>query len=374
MPVRRLLILLFTLLVTAVPAFAQQADPNVNIIYPPPIYALSGNVNIVGTANAPGMTSYFLEFRQLIDARTPANVSVPWQPATLPSPVPVSGGLLGTWNTALTRDGLYELRLTVFLSGGQVTYARVAPLRIINNPPPFVATPTPAGPPAVIIVTATPSIIQPPQPQPTTVPENPMVTAALDANVRAGDSTLYAPVGALLQGQSAPILGISSTGSGWWLIQLSNGRRGWIAPSTVQATGNLANIPVMNPPQPTATPTPVATATPNLPDAMITNVRFDRTPKQGETFQVIVTVVNQSGVPLPGVSVACNFTPMNIFVNQFMISLMPFGQMDVPIAVTLNTGGGGNVTANCAVDVNNLVAEISESNNFFNLTFTLAAP
>ncbi len=373
MPCTTPAVLLFALLVTAVPAFAQQTDPNVSIIYPPPIYALSGSVNIVGTANAAGMTSYFLEFRQLVDARTPADASVPWQPASLPSPVPVSNGLLGTWNTALARDGLYELRLTVFLNGGQVTYARVAPLRIINNPPPFVATPTPNAP-TVIIVTATPSIIQPPQPQPTEVSQNPQVTAVLDANVRAGDSTIFAPIGALLQGQSAPILGVSSSGSGWWLIQLSNGRRGWIAPSTVQVTGSLANIPVMNPPQPTATPTPVATATPNLPDAMITNVRFDRTPKQGETFQTIVTVVNQSGVPLPGISVACNFTPMNIFVNQFMISLMPFGQMDVSIPVTLNTGGGGNVTANCAVDVNNLVAEISESNNFFNLTFTLAAP
>ncbi len=107
----------------------------------------------------------------------------------------------------------------------------------------------------------------------------------LDANVRAGDSTLYAPIGALLQGQSAPILGVSSTGSGWWLIQLSNGRQGWVAPSTVMVTGNLANIPVMTPPQPTATPTPVATSTPTLPDATITNVRFDRTPKQGEAFK-----------------------------------------------------------------------------------------
>ncbi len=89
---------------------------------------------------------------------------------------------------------------------------------------------------------------------------------------------------------------------------------------------------------------------------------------------MIVTVVNQSGVPLPGVAVACNFTPMNIFVNQFISGLIPFGQLDVSIPVLLNTGGGGNVTANCAVDVNSLVPEISDNNNFFNLTFVLAAP
>ena len=267
------------------------------------------------------------------------------------------GGLLGTWNTTLTRDGLYELRLTVFLSGGQVTYARVAPLRVINNPPPFVATPPPNAP-VVIIVTATPSGVET-HPQPTAVSQNPQVTAVLDANVRAGDNTIYAPVGALLQGQSAPILGVSSTRSGWWLVQLSNGRQGWIAPSTVMVTGNLANIPIMTPPQPTATPTPVATATPNLPDGTITTVRFDRTPKQGEAFNVIVTVVNLSGVPLPGVSVACNFTPMNIFVNQFITPMSAFEQRDVSIPVPLNTGGGGNVTANCAVDVNSLLCRRS---------------
>ena len=81
-------------------------------------------------------------------------------------------------------------------------------------------------------------------------------------------------------------------------------------------SGNFGNVPVITPPQPTATPTPVATATPTLPDATITSVHFDRTPKQGEAFNVMVTVVNLNGVPLPGVSVACNFTPMNIFVNQ----------------------------------------------------------
>ena len=97
------------------------------------------------------MTSYFLEFRQLIDARTPADISVPWQPATLPSPAPVFNDVLGTWNTALSRDGLYELRLTVFVNGGQVIYARVAPLRVINNPPPFVATPTTAAPVVIIV-------------------------------------------------------------------------------------------------------------------------------------------------------------------------------------------------------------------------------
>lgn len=384
MRLRRLFALLVVLAVMAAfavaPVFAQQTDPNVNIVYPPSIYVVNGSVNVVGTANAPGMVSYFLEYRPMIDARTPMDASVPWQPATLPSRTQVIGGTLGTWNTTLTVDGVYELRLTVFTSNNQPVYAVVRPVRVLNNPPLFAVTPTlPSQPsqPPVIIVTATPQqglfVTATPEPS-----QNPEARAVIDANVRSGDGTVYPPIGALLNGETAPVIGISARGSGWWLIVLPNGRQGWVAPSTVLVTGNTGNLPFVSPPAtptPTFTPTPLPTATPQFPDAAISSVRFDRQPRQGEAFNVIVTVLNQSSRALPRFSVACNFTPMNAFFNVFVDGgLQPFGQIDVPIPVTLNTGGGGNVTANCAVDVNNLIQEISESNNFFNITTTLAEP
>ncbi|MBI1255929.1 MAG: hypothetical protein GC204_00520 [Chloroflexi bacterium] len=380
MLVRRLIALLFALLVTAVPAFAQQpSDPNVNIVYPLAVYSFSGSVNIVGTANPPGMTVYFLESRPLIDARTPVEASVPWQPVTLPTSTPVINGILGTWDTTLMPDGLYELRLTVFTNSTQVRYARVSPLRVLNNLPPFAITPVSVSlpQPSVIIVTATPTNAQFAQ-QPVQPPASgsPQVTAAIDANVRVGDSVGYAPVGALLNGQSAPILGVSSTGSGWWLIQLPDGRQGWIAGSTVRLSGDISRVPLVAPPMPTATPTPTATATPvNLPDATIANVRLDvsGTLHTNQAFNFIVTVTNNSPSYLPAVTVACNVTPHNEFFSTTLGGLPPFGQTDVTIPAKLVTGGGETVTANCAVDVNNLVSEANESNNYYSLSFPLGS-
>ncbi len=385
--VRCLIFLLFPLFMTAAPAFAQQpADPNANIVYPLSVDALSGTFNIVGTANLPGMTSYFLEFRPLIDPLTSADASVPWQPATLPSPVPVIVGLLGTWNTTVTPDGLYELRLTIFTGANQAIYARVSPLRVINNLPPFAITPISVSlpPPSVIIVTATPSDLQIVQPPVQPANGSPQVTAAIDANVRAGDGVGYAPVGALLNGQSAPIIGVSSTGSGWWLIILPNGRQGWIAGSTVRLTGNVSSVPQVAPPPPPATPTPIASATPvasavptNLPDASIVKLHLDDAQDQGDflylghPYHIFVTVANNSPFALPAVTLACNFSPINSFFSANLAGLPPFAQSEVAIPFQLDTGANQTVTAQCAVDVNNLVAETDESNNFASLSHWL---
>ena len=380
MLVRRLIALLFALLVTAVPAFAQQPpDPNVNVVYPISVDVVSGKVNLVGTANPPGMTVYFLESRPLIDALTSVDASAPWQPVTLPTSTPVVNGLLGTWDTTLLPDGLYELRLTVFTNSNQVRYMRVSPLRVLNNPPPFAITPISVSlpQPSVIIVTATPTAAQFAQ-QPVQPSNNgsPQVTAAIDANVRAGDGVGYAAVGALLNGQSAPILGVSSTGSGWWLILLPDGQQGWIAGSTVRLTGDTTRVPLIAPPMPTATPTPTATATPiSLPDAAIVNVRLNvsGTLNTNQSFNFIVTVTNNSSSSLPAVAVACNVTPHNEFFSTTLGGLSPFSQTDVTIPAKLVMGGSENVTANCAVDVNNLVAEANESNNYYNLSFPLGS-
>ncbi len=377
---RRLLVLLLTLLTTAAPAFAQQPDPNVNISYPPPIYALGGSVKIVGTANAPGMTSYFLEFRPLIDARTEADASVPWQPATLPSRAPVIGGVLGTWDTTLAVDGLYELRLTVFTSSNQAIYAMDSPLRILNNSPASGVTPTPSSP-AFFIVTAAPPapiIVQPqpqPQPQLTVAPQSPMAQATIDANVRAGDSTLYAPVGALLTGQTAPIVGRSAR-STWWLIQLPNGRQGWIAPSTVIVTGDTSGVPYATPPELTTTPTPAFTptsaGTPNLPDAVVKSIRILGTPRVNSPgyFAILMTVWNQSSAPMPPVNVICHIAALNLNVSQLINGLASYGQTDVEISMRFDSvGNQAPVTAVCTVDETNRVPEINENNNSGSISF-----
>jgi uncharacterized protein YraI len=350
-------------------------DPNVNITWPPPIYNLSGEFSVRGTANVPGMVSYFLEYRALNPDFTPQADTVSWTPAILPARGPIIDDVLGVWNTSMAPDGAYELRLTVSTGSGTPIFARVSPLRILNQIPPFAITATP-----LVVPTLVPNLvptIDPNQALPTLVPTptafstTPEAVAVTNGNVRAGDNTGYPVVGSVVVNQRVQLVGRSSTGSGWWYIQLPNGTRGFVAPSIVQVSGNLSGLPRINPP---ATPTPIATATPTLPDAIITNVRFDRDITEGEAFQLIITVRNESGVPLPRTNVACNFTPMNEFFSTNVEGLGAFSQVDVAITARLDEGGGDDVTANCAVDVNNEVAEINNNNNFFNRTEHLDNP
>jgi len=227
-------------------------DPNANISWPPPVYVLSGEIELLGSANLTDMVGYFIEFRPLpVDEN--AEAIDPWYPATLFYEHPVVNSVLGTWNTAAAADGLYELRLTITFDTQAPVYFVVRPLRVQNDPPlgsdcsgaATTAIPSPVGRPTLL-------------PTPTGLSTTPMVTANLDANVRSGDATNYPRVGALLGGESARVLGRSSRGNGWYYIELPDGMRGWIAPSTVTPSGDFSNVPFMNPP---ATSTPVATAT-----------------------------------------------------------------------------------------------------------------
>jgi uncharacterized protein YraI len=95
-------------------------------------------------------------------------------------------------------------------------------------------------------------------------PVTPHVTAQdpRGVNIRRGDSTVYPIVGKLDAGESAIIVGLSSRGTGWYRITLSNGVTGWVAPEVVLVTGSTSKLPRINPPPsptPTDTPIPVST-------------------------------------------------------------------------------------------------------------------
>jgi len=346
-------------------------DPAANVSFPPPIYLLRGNAEIRGTVNPQGLIGYFVEFRALNADFTPQEERVAWVPATLPVNTPVLDGVLGVWDTTLVEDGAYEIRLTV-ISGGGTTHARVSPLRVENEVPAFI----------IVNPTAFPQVAQPtfaPIVQPTAIPTTPQASPAgnADVNVRTGDGTNFPLVAPLRVGQSAEVIGVSARGTGWFQIRLPNGSVGWVSSSVVTVTGDTSTLPRVNPPAPpapTATPFPTSTPAPSLPDASITNVRYDRSIKQNEDFNFIVTVINLSPVPLSNLVVACNFTPMNQFFSTTLGSLGGNTQVDVAVTARLTSGGGNNITASCAVDVNNIIAETNEANNFFNLTSFLAAP
>lgn len=236
------------------------SNPNVVISFPPPVYVLRGEVEVRGTVNLPNLANYFLEFRPL-DSETmlPFSEEAPWLPASLPETGTILDDVLATWDTLTVEDGLYELRLTANVSRQGPVHFRVSPLRVENVLPPFltpdqVFQPTPTT--GVIISQPTPTsggivIVRPTlAATPTSISNDPIVTANLDSNVRSGDSTSYPVVGSLPSGFTAPVLGISNTGSGWYYIELNNGRRGFISPTVVQVSGNLANVQRIAPPPP----------------------------------------------------------------------------------------------------------------------------
>jgi len=115
---------------------------------------LFGLVNILGTAEHPSaFARYTLEYDDLSDP------TVTWllvQPAVQQQ---VRDGVLGTWNTNVVPDGVYRLRLRVFLDDGQTAEYIVSNLRVTNRAP----TPVPTIP-AVEAAPAAPSVTPGPSP------------------------------------------------------------------------------------------------------------------------------------------------------------------------------------------------------------------
>jgi hypothetical protein len=376
-------------------------NPNANISFPPPVYFLRGEMQIYGSANLPGMASYYLEYRPLIIAPSPdiQLPEIPWGPISLPSNVPVQDGLLGIWNTFTVADGLYEIRLTVNITGQDPVEFMVSPVRVENTPSAFALRniqlfTLPGGLDAAVITAEAPLV-------PVTTEESivtssgPTVTSNTDANVRSGDDTVYGRVGVLLTNVSAPILGISSTGSGWYYIELSNGTRGFISPQVVSVSGDVSNLQRISPP-----PRPAATATPTT--AVSTRPASTQPPSSGADlagaypapnpnppscgapYNILINLTNLGSSAIPvGTSFQVTFqdyhdgsvlasstttatvssSPINPGGNFVVGTTSPF---------TINVGGGEQHEIRVYIDANNNVAETNENNNYVVLTYTLS--
>lgn len=362
---------------------AQTSNPNVLISFPPPVYLLRGEVEIRGTVNLPNLANYFLEFRPL-DPETmqPFSEETPWLPASLPDTGTILDDVLAKWDTLMVEDGLYELRLTANVSRQGPVHHLVSPLRVENILPPFltpdvVLQPTPTT--AIIIGQPTPTsggivIVRPTLAStPTSISNDPVVTANLDSNVRSGDSTAYPVVGSLPSGFTAPVLGIANTGSGWYYIELSNGRRGFISPTVVEVNGNLANIQRIAPPPPPATPTP--TQLPATGDVIANGVGLAPSePRCNEAFEVQVNITNAGSAQFgSGGTVqvrAQHVASGNITATGFgtFPALTPGANHVVVIPLIVNQFGGEDYRILVTADVNNNIIETNEGNNSFTST------
>lgn len=121
---RKWLVLFMIGLLGMLPAAAQ--DETVQITWPPPVYVVSGTVEVRGTVNPPDLQAYFLE------AADYNAVQPLWLPVTLPSTTPIIDGVIAAWQTGLLPDGVYQLRLNVQQQSGETVFAVVGPVRIAN--------------------------------------------------------------------------------------------------------------------------------------------------------------------------------------------------------------------------------------------------
>jgi len=79
------------------------------IVSPSDGSVVSGSVQVLGIADGPGFARYELSYAAGDTPQADA-----WQPVAPPQPAPVSGGLLGVWQTGALSPGVYSLRLRVF--------------------------------------------------------------------------------------------------------------------------------------------------------------------------------------------------------------------------------------------------------------------
>jgi len=87
--------------------------------------------------------------------------------------------------------------------------------------------------------------------------ESPQVSVIVEAlNVRSGPGVNYSVIDVLLRGDQVPIIG-EDTPSGWWQIQLEDGRSGWVSggEAYVQVSGDTGGVSAVTAPSASATAT-----------------------------------------------------------------------------------------------------------------------
>ncbi|GAB5492732.1 MAG: hypothetical protein Phog2KO_29470 [Phototrophicaceae bacterium] len=363
---------------TAVPSDAD----DIAISYPPPVWVISDSVEIIGTADVLDMSNYFIEYHEIrFDAEDDSDVEL-WFPATLPGSRALRNDVLGTWNTTTVRDGLYAIRLVINLTDGTQQIFEVSPIRVENDPQDGIAGLSLSEPTSPLQATPTnlpggggerPTLA----PTPTSITSsNPVVTALVDANIRSGDNTNYPRVDSLLEGEQAEVLGISSTGTGWFYIQAPSGRRGFIASSTVDFNGNIATLSFINPP---ATPTPLPTATPvTTANLQVTGISLTPvTPNCNETFQININV-NNSGTGATSASGTLTVIDRNNRTGTTTASTIggfPIiesnGNFVVVANLTVDTFFNETHTIVVTVDSNGAIPETNEGDNTSSISYVL---
>ncbi|MBN1964008.1 MAG: hypothetical protein JW910_05145 [Anaerolineae bacterium] len=154
-----------TPLPTAIPTSTPLPSPHVDIYSPVNNNIVAGIIQVLGNATHPFFVQYQLEY-------SPEATEL-W--SLIPNSISVNqirSGILGLWDTRITPDGFYKLRLSVFASDGTVTRTVVHNLRVSNQ----TATPPPSDTPTYTPTATSTSTFTPPVPTTPTFTWTPTAT------------------------------------------------------------------------------------------------------------------------------------------------------------------------------------------------------
>jgi len=184
-------------------------------------------------------------------------------------------------------------------------------------------TPTPSAPPE----TPTPENTAAPDSTPT--PSVPTVSVSVNTNCRTGPGTQYDLVGGVNVGQSAVVVG-KSTSTGYWIINNLNGSGTcWLWGQYATVSGNTANLPEYPvPPTPTPSPTPTL-----APPAPVNNLTVNKV-----CILAIPGVYNYTG-DLNWEDKSDNEDGFNIYRQDVLLTSVPANTTSYPIhAIPLAAG------------------------------------
>jgi hypothetical protein len=293
---------------------------DVRISYPVDGSQVAGYITVVGSASHPRFLQYALEWGP---DPNPNNL---WYPITSPQVRPIINGGLGAINTTQTADGVYQVRLHIWLNDGTETFDVATGIRISNRAPTAVPTLTPTPRP-----NRTPTINPIPSQEvnasstlnqtiTTSDPDGDVVNLFVASSNNAVATTLVTSQTAIsVTGVTAGTATISVT---------ANDNRGGLATTAFIVTVKGQNrAPAINPIL-----------------AQAVNV--------GQTLDVAISVSDPDGDTLTVAAVSDNTAILNVSApNTSTVQLVGVSVGSANVTVTANDGKGGVINTAFRVDV-----------------------